>query len=99
MSDKRYTLDVLTGILGEMGNAPDGQLDRSYAKECRVFVAEKHDLPETLRFIRDLRDKCVFTAGGSDFVMQIWSMMLSEYPEPEEEKAERRKELEKWAGM
>lgn len=96
---KHYTLDKLTELLKGLGEAPDGHLDKQYSAQCRQFTSQTHDLPETLRFIRNLRDKCVYTAGGSNFVMMLWNFMLSEYPEPEEEKDERHKELKRWAGI
>lgn len=96
---RHYTLETLTQLLLGMAEAPDTQLDKHFAAECGAFAKEGHDLEETLRFIRNMRDKCVFAAGGSTFVMNLWNYMLDEYPETEEAKAERRKELERWAGM
>lgn len=91
-------LEKITRLLKGMGEAPDGQLDGTYAKECAQFAKEEHDLPETLRFVRDIQDKCVFTGGASPFVMRMWSIMLEgQTPERDEEKAERRAALERWA--
>lgn len=98
-AESPMTLEQMTKLLTGMGSAPDGQLDATFAAQCAAFAKEEHDLPETLRFVRDMRDKCVFVAGASPFVMRIWNHMLEgQTPETDEEKAERRAALEHWAG-
>ena len=96
---KHYDLEKLTELLAGMHDAPDGQLDKLYAKRCADFAKARHDLEETLEFIRDTRDWCVFTSGASGFVMQMWNFMLEDYPEPDNVKKMRRAKLDAAVGM
>ena len=96
---KHYDLVKLTGLLAAMHEAPDTQLDKQYAGECSVFAKEGHDLEETLEFIRNTRDWCVFTSGASGMIMQMWSFMLEHYPEPDNVKKVRRAKLDAAVAM
>jgi len=96
---KNYDLEKLTELLAKMHDAPDGQLDKLYAKRCATFAKEGHTLEETLEFIRDTRDWCVFTSGASGFVMRLWDCMLEDYPEPDNVKKVRRAKLDAMVGM
>ena len=89
-----YNLERLREMLKGFGTAPDGHLAESFAKQCARFAeSEEHTLPETLTFLRNLRDNLVFCSGASSFVLQVINMMLEDYPEPEDEMDERRSHL------
>ena len=96
---KHYDLEKLTGLLAAMHDAPDGELDKIYAKRCADFAKEGHNLEETLEFIRDTRDWCVFTSGASSTIMILWNFMLEDYPEPDDVKKARRAKLDAAVGM
>lgn len=76
-----YGLSKLRGILEEFSKAPHSQLDKRYAAQCGVFAKERHNLEETLEFIRNTRDWCVFTSGASEVIMTFWNLILQDYPE------------------
>lgn len=93
-----YDLDHLKVMIAKLGDAPDGQLDKMFARRCGSFP-EDATLEDTLRFLRNLRDECVYCAGGSGFVMTLFNCLLEDYPESEDGMAERRAELERAYGM
>jgi len=99
MSSPTYDHATLTTLITHLGRAPNGQLDKEFTELSREFVAEPQTLEETLKFIRNLQDECVFTAGASNVVMTLFALMLEGYPESEEEKAARRVVLEKKYGL
>ena len=85
------TENELKDLIVAFGEAPDSQIAASLAKECRDF-----DGDDPVRFLRDLRDKCVRYGGSSGFVVRTISLVLSDYPEEtERQKAERRAQIEK----
>lgn len=85
-----YPKEKLVQIIAEFGKAPDGQLDHSLAKECREFDGE-----DPVKFLRNLRDKCVRYGASSGFVIKAVSMFLTDQPEEtEDEKAARRADIE-----
>lgn len=90
-------LAELTRLVEGLGTAPDGQLDKGLTARIRAGVPD--NLDEMLRFIRNLRDECVFIGGASGFVMEVFSVMLRHYPEPDDLQAERRKELHRSYGL
>lgn len=92
-----YDLDALRDLMNHLGAAPDGQLDKMFT--ARIRATEFTDLDQTLKFLRNLRDECVYCAGASGFVMQLFSMVLEDYPEPQDVMDERRAELERTYGM
>ena len=93
-----YDLDNLKVVIAKLGEAPDGQLDKMFSLQCANLPADA-DLEHTLRFLRNMRDECVYCAGGSGFVMTLFNSLLEGYPEPEEVMAERRAELERRYNM
>jgi hypothetical protein len=93
-----YDLKTLHHLVNHLGKASDGQLDKMFTKRIRAMDVDAMTLPEMLRFLRDLRDECVFCAGGSNFVMTLLSCMLEDYPEDDDAMAERRAELERRYG-
>jgi len=92
-----YDLERLRIVVEKLGEASDGQLDTMFTKRIQEGLPE--DLDGMLKFIRNLRDECVFGAGGSGFVMTLFNCLLEDYPEPAEVMAERRAELEAKYGM
>jgi hypothetical protein len=82
----------LRDFIEAFGQAPETQMDANLAKECRDF-----DGDDPVRFLRDLRDKCVFS-GSSEFCVKAISIALSNEPEEtKEERDARHKALEQWA--
>jgi hypothetical protein len=76
-----------------MGEAPESQMDAILAKECKEFDYVNGD---RVRFLRDLRDKCVFT-GSSEFCVLAITVMLSKEPEETMEESDlRHAELDLW---
>jgi hypothetical protein len=87
-------LKTLLEMVSHMGEAPDGQLDKTLAAQCQSFQGVT--LEEVLRFTRDLRDKAVYIGGASPFVMHLFATLLEDQPEEDESaKVERRAELER----
>jgi hypothetical protein len=95
---RAYDLAKLNKIVRHLGTAPDTQLDEIFTKRIRE-LSEDVELDEMLKFIRNLRDECVFGAGASGFVMTLFNCLLEDYPEPEDVKKARRAELERKYGM
>lgn len=93
-----YNLDQLNLIVRHLGTTSDRQLDPIFAKRCQD-LPEGISLDEILKFIRNLRDECVFSAGASDFMMTLFNCLLEDYPEPEDVKKLRRAELEEHYGL
>lgn len=93
-----YDLAKLNEIVRHLGTAPDSQLDEIFTKRIRE-LPEDVELDEMLKFIRNLRDECVFGAGASGFVMTLFNCLLEDYPEPEDVKKARRAELEEKYGL
>lgn len=87
----------LTALITGLATAPDGQLAKPLAQECKNFVFE--DETKTIRFLRDLRDKAVYTGGASMLVMSVFSTALNGTSEPEEEMKTRRADLERKLGV
>jgi len=90
-----YDLPTLRWTVNHLGKASDNQLDKMFTKRIRAMDVEAMDLDQVLRFLRNLRDECVFCAGASGFVMTLLSCMLEDYPEPDDVMAERRADLER----
>jgi len=93
-----YDVDKLRVVIERLGEAPDGQLDEMFSARCRGLPADV-PLDVVLKFLRNLRDECVFCAGASGFVMTLFNCLLEDYPETEDAMAERRAELEARYGM
>jgi len=73
-----------------LGEGSDREIDTRLAKECREFEGT-----DPIRFLRDLRDKCVRYGASSSFVIKAISAALSTVPEEtEEQKEERRMAIE-----
>jgi hypothetical protein len=87
-----YDLEKLREIMVGFGDAPDGHLDKAFAKQC-AHLPEDISLEDMLKFIRNMRDECAYCAGASDFVMRFLSILLDDYPESEEDKKARRSRL------
>lgn len=86
----------LDNLIRTFGSAPETQMDANLAKMCRDFDFETGD---TVRFLRDLRDLCVFS-GSSEFCVLALSAALSDEPaETAEEKATRHAVLDKLVGL
>lgn len=102
--------DTLRETIQHLALAPEGQLAEPLAQECRIF--EYTDAETARRFLRNLRDKAVYTGGASPFVMQILTGVCDNPPEPKAEEdletwtddadktgnAERLRELASWEG-
>ena len=74
-----------------MGQAPESQMDTALAEECQRF-----DGKDPVRFLRDLRDKCVWS-GSSEFCVIAISAILSKEPEETiEARDARHAELDRW---
>ena len=57
------------------------------------------DEAKTIRFLRDLRDKAVWSGGASSFIMGVFGIALDAKPEPEDEMKARHADLERnWLG-
>lgn len=92
MSDKQI---LRMGVLDNLGKAPDGVLATPLSAECRDFLAgEAPGEAATVRFLLDLRDKCVFGGAASSFVMLVLNIALDGVVETEAESTARRAELE-----
>jgi hypothetical protein len=73
-----------------LGEGSDRQIDIKLAEECKDFKGS-----DPIRFLRDLRDKCVRYGASSGFVIRAISTILSTVPEEtEEQKEERRMAIE-----
>lgn len=84
-------------LIGSLAEAPDGHLAEPLAKSCGAFRYESDE--QAIRFLRDLRDKAVYTGGASPMVMHLFSMALDDVPESEEDRDQRHRELERrWLG-
>lgn len=92
-----YDLEKLRTIVSGLGDAPDTQLDKAFTKRIRDGLPT--ELEAMLKFIRNLRDECVFGGAASGFVMTLLNCLLEDYPEPAGVMAERRAELEAKYGM
>lgn len=80
----------LKRMIAHLGQGSDRQIASSLAKECREFNGD-----DPVRFLRDLRDKCVRYSGSCAFVIEAISIALARFPEEtEDEKAERRRQIE-----
>ena len=83
-------IEEMTKFVNMLGEGSDNDIDIALAAECREFNG-----PDPVRFLRDLRDKCVRYGASSAFVIKAISAMLSVEPEEtEEEKEERRLAIE-----
>ena len=80
-------------LINKLGEAPDGMLATPLAKECLEFKYEGDE--GALKFLRDLRDKAVHSAGASGFTMQLFHVTLDNPPESEEDRKARQDELER----
>ena len=92
-----YDLEKLRTMVNKLGESPDSQLDEIFTKRIRDGLPT--ELNGLLKFIRNLRDECVFGGAASSFVMTLFNCLLEDYPEPADEMAERRAELEAKYGM
>ena len=92
MSDKQI---LRVGILDNLGKATDGMLATPLSAECRDFLANG-DPGEaaTVRFLLDLRDKCVYGGAASNFVMAVLNVALDGVVETDAERDARHLELE-----
>jgi hypothetical protein len=87
--------DGLIESFRHFSTAPPTQLDEKGARECADFIA-RYDAGEdvdSIRFARNLRDKCVRYSWSSGFVIQVLSAMLTDHPETDEEAEARRAEI------
>ena len=64
-------------VIGLLGDAPEGHLDKAYAAECGEFTSTR----DPVLFLRNLRDKIVHTSGGSEFTVGAISAALVTFPE------------------
>lgn len=78
--------DSLIKFIHMLGEGSDRELDTKLAKECREFEG-----PDPIRFLRDLRDKCVRYGASSSFVITAIGAALSREPEETEDQAEERR--------
>lgn len=76
-----------------LSGAPVTTLDEHLASECAAFASIEHTEEECVRFLRDLRDKCVRYGGSSSFIIQSISALLSNHPEEPAEQESRRNEI------
>lgn len=87
----------LRDFIRELACAPETQLDIAFSGKCVDFQDG-----DPVRFLRDLRDMCVFAGASSDFVVMAISAVLdsNEFGQEDPEEAEkRRSDLEqRWNG-
>ena len=80
-------------FIAAFGEAPEGMLDKAFAKLCREFNPEE----DGVAFLRDLLDMCVYCGACADIAVSFLAMSLKDFPETEEEKEVRRADLhERW---
>lgn len=74
-----------------LSGASNGTMDESLASECASFASTEHTEEECVKFLRNLKDKCVRYGGSSGFIIQSISALLSNQPEenPAEQEARR----------
>lgn len=87
-----YTDEALRGFIAGFSKAPDSQMDACLAQECADFDGEN---PE--KFLRNLRDKCVWS-GSSEFMIKLISMLLEGRKEHPTARRRRHEELKEWTG-
>lgn len=79
-----------------LSQCSDGQLATPLAEECKEFVKSyPHAKSEELFFLRNLRDKAVYSGGASGFVMQVFNALLAGYSETESERQKRHNQLKR----
>ena len=65
----------MTEIIKMLSEAPDGQLAKPLADECKKYLAEGRT--DEKEFLIQLRDKAVHTGGASSFVMQMFNIDIT----------------------
>lgn len=81
-------------FIAVLGDAPDSQLDCKLSKECREFKGD-----DSIKFLRNLQDKCAFFSGSSGFVINAIDISLRDTPESEIDKILRRNDLKIELGL
>jgi hypothetical protein len=92
-----YLIDSIHGFIRAFGEASDNQLAAALSKKCAEFPPDA-SLDDSLVFLRDLRDECVFIGGASHFMMTAIAILVEGYPETEEAMNARRTALDERHG-